>query len=88
MKETILIIAAMEDVELNYLKTKLKNIKEMEYKSFKFFEGEAFEKKIILCVSNIGLINSAVACTVAIDKYKPSMIINVGVARWIYKRHT
>lgn len=88
MKETILVIAAMEDIELNYLKTKLKNIKEMEYKSFKFFEGEAFEKKIILCVSNIGLINSAIACTVAIEKYKPRMIINLGIARRIYKRHT
>lgn len=88
MGETILVIAAMEDIELNYLKAKLENIKEVEYKSFKFFEGEVFEKKIILCVSNIGLVNSAIACTVAIEKYKPSMIINVGVARWIYKIHT
>lgn len=88
MEETILVIAAMEDVELDYLKTKLKNVKEVEYKSFKFFEAEIWEKKVVLCETKVGLINAAVACTLAIEKYKPSMIINEGIARWIYKRHT
>ncbi len=88
MENTILVIAAMEDIELDYLKTKLKNTKEVEYKSFKFFQGEILEKNIVLCVSNIGLINAAIACTIGIEKYNPSIIINEGVARWIYKRHT
>ena len=84
MEKTILIIAAMEDVELDYLKTKLKNIKEIEYKSFKFFEGEISEKRIVLCVSNIGLINAGIACTIGIEKYSPSIIINEGLARWLH----
>lgn len=84
MEKTILIIAAMEDVELDYLKTKLKNIKEVEYKNFKFFEGEIDTKKIVLCASNIGLINAGIACTMAIEKYNPDIIINEGLARRIH----
>ena len=88
MEETILIIAAMEDVELNYLKTSIKNIKEVEYKSFKFYEGEVLKTKIILCETKVGLINAGIALTLAIEKYNPSIIINEGVARWIYKKYT
>ena len=49
MEKNIAIIAAMEDVELDYLKSKLENLKEVNYKSFKFFEGKINNKNIILC---------------------------------------
>lgn len=88
MKNTILIIAAMEDIELNYLKTNLKNIREVQYKSFKFFEGEMLDKKIVLLESKVGLINAAISLTLAIEKYNPNIIINEGIARLIYKKYT
>lgn len=87
MGKTILIIAAMEE-ELNYLKTKLNNEKEMEYKGIKILEGELFDKKVILCESGIGLINATFSTTIAIEKYNPNVIINIGLARRVYKRCT
>lgn len=87
MEKTILIIAAMEE-ELNYLKTKLNNEKEMEYKGIKFLEGELFDKKVILCKAGIGLINATFSTTIAIEKYNPNVIINIGLARRVYKRCT
>lgn len=87
MEKTILIIAAMEE-ELNYLKAKLNNEKEMEYKGTKFFEGKLFNKKVILCEASIGLINAAFSTTIAIEKYNPNIIINIGLARRLYKRCT
>lgn len=87
MKKDILIIGAMEDVELNYLKCILKNSKRIEYRSFVFYEGELFGKNVVLCISNIGLINAGMACVIAIERYNPRIIINEGLARRIYKRY-
>ncbi len=84
MEKNIAIIAAMEDVELDYLKSKLENLKEVNYKSFKFFEGKINNKNIILCKSNIGLINAGIATTILIEKYSPYCIINEGLARRIH----
>lgn len=80
MKEKILIIAAMEDVELDYLKSKLEDKIDTEYKGIRFFEGKLSGKNVILCASDVGIINSAIAVTIAIEKYKPDIIINEGVA--------
>lgn len=80
MQKPVLIIAAMEDVELDYVITKLKDVREIEYKSFKFFEGKMFDKDVVICVSNIGLINAGIAVTIGIEKYNPNIIINEGVA--------
>lgn len=80
MFKPILIVAAMEDIELNYLKTKLQEFKEIEYRSFKFIEGKISGKDVVICKSNIGLINTAICLTIAVEKYSPSIIINEGLA--------
>ena len=80
MTKKVLIIAAMEDVELNYLKLNLGRCKKTEYKRFNFYEGSFANKSIILCVCNIGIINAAVGVTIAIEKYNPDFIINEGLA--------
>lgn len=87
MEKTILIIAAMEE-ELNYLKAKLNNQKEMDYKGIEFSRGKLFDKKVILCKAGIGLINAAFSIAIAIEKYNPNVIINIGLARRVYKRCT
>lgn len=86
MEETILIIAAMEDIELNYLKTKLNNLKNVEYKGIKVFEGELADKRVVLCESGIGLINATFSVAIAIENYNPTVIINIGLARRFNKR--
>lgn len=80
MERPILIVAAMEDVELEYLITKLENARKREYKSFKFFEGKINGNEVVICTSNVGLINSGIATTIGIEKYNPRIIINEGVA--------
>ncbi len=81
MKETkALVIAAMEDVELNYIKKQLENLKKIEDKICTFYEGIIKGENIVLCESNVGLINTAMSLTHAIEKYKPKVIINEGIA--------
>lgn len=80
MQEKILIISAMEEIELNYLKTKLKNAKREIYGGIIFYKGTILEKEVILCASGIGLIKGAMALTIAIEIYNPTIIINEGLA--------
>lgn len=76
----ILVIAAMEDVELEFLKEKLDNIKEVKNKVCTFYEGEIEKIPVVLCLSDIGVINAAASVTYGIEKYNPKVIINEGVA--------
>ena len=80
MENVVLIIGAMEDIELCYLINKLMNKKEILYQGFKFYEGEMFKNKIVICECGIGTINSATALTISIEKYKPRIIINNGLS--------
>lgn len=82
----ILIISAMADVELNYLIEKLENKEELQTKLCKFYIGEIFNNKIILCDSKVGLINTSSAITLAIEKFNPDFIINQGCAGAISKQ--
>ena len=85
----ILVIAAMEDAELNFLKDQLLSAKRIENKICTFIEGEIFGKNVVLCASNIGTINAAASLTLAIEKYNPKAIINEGLAGGIgNKVHT
>lgn len=76
----ILIIAAMADVELNYLKKRLQQIKEEKTKICNFYIGIINNIQVILCDAKVGLINTAAATTLAIEKYHPDYIINQGCA--------
>ena len=76
----ILIIAAMEDSELEFLEEKLNNAKKIENKICTLYEGEILGNPVVLCASNIGIINAGASLTLAIEKYKPKAIINEGLA--------
>lgn len=80
MQEKILIISAMENTELDYLKTKLENVKKEIHRGITFYEDTICEKKVILCASGIGLIKATMALTIAIENYNPTVIINEGLA--------
>lgn len=83
--KTVLIVGAMEDTELGYLITKLRNYKENKYKGFYFYEGELIGMQAIICASGIGLINASICTTIGIELYKPDLVINIGIARRICK---
>lgn len=75
--KTIAIICAMEK-ELSYLRETfaarcvdgVRNI----------YEAEQDSKKIVLCISGIGKVNSAACTQYLIDRYSPDCVINVGIA--------
>lgn len=79
-KQPIMIIAAMENIELNILKEELDSIKEVTEKTCKFYEMKIDEYPIVLCCSNIGCIYTSTAITLGIMKYHPIAIINEGLA--------
>lgn len=79
-EKPILIIAAMEDVELKVIKEKLVNLKEVRNKICTFYEGEIDKIPVVLCVSGVGLVNAAASVTFGVEKYNPKVIINEGIA--------
>ena len=77
--ETIAIIGAM-DSEITNLKSKIENIEEIEIAGILFYKGKLCDKDIILLKSGVGKVNSAVATTIAIERFKVKKIIFTGVA--------
>ena len=76
----ILIISAMADVELNYLIQNLEEYKIQKNNICNFYIGKINNNEIILCDAKVGLINTASATTLAIEKFNPDYIINQGCA--------
>lgn len=76
----IMIIAAMEDTELNILKriNKIENKTQME--TCTFYETTINNYPVVLCCRNIGCIQASNAVTIGIMKYNPIAIINEGLA--------
>lgn len=75
----ILIVGAMDN-EIEFLKSKLENIKEEEHCNFTFYIGKLFNKDIILVRSGIGRVMSGLLIGVAKSHYSYDAVINVGVA--------
>lgn len=78
--DKIMIMGAMKDVELNLILDNLKNTNVYEEIGCTFYEGQLFDKNIVVCHTNIGSINAAVATFAGIKKYSPTAIIGIGVA--------
>ncbi len=73
------IIGAME-VEVDILKTKIKNLKIETYARIDFYTGIINGKSIVLAKSGIGKVNATVCTQILIDKYNVDCVINTGVA--------
>ena len=80
MKEKIILIQTAMEVECNIILKKLKNIKETNILGYTFYEGELYNHKIIISLSKVGLINTSSSLTIAIEKYKPTLILNIGIS--------
>lgn len=75
----ILIQGAMP-IEIDTLVANLQNKKETKIASYLFYEGKLNNKEVIIQRTLKGLINTAAATTIAIERFKPSIIINQGSA--------
>ena len=77
-KDTILVVVAME-VEAKVLLEKLGNYTVKKVKDFIFYEGFIEEKKVVILLTGVGVINSSSAMMVGIMEYNPNIIINYGI---------
>lgn len=79
MNKPILIIGAM-DPEIDFLVEKLENIKKEKLNIYNTYEGSIQGYPVIIAQSEVGIINSSIVTTLAIEKYQPCLIINEGTA--------
>ena len=79
MEKYVGIIAAMPE-EMEAIKTKMNNLKEINIFNLKFFEGKIGKQKIILVKCGVGKVNAARTTQVMIDKFDLEYIINIGSA--------
>ena len=73
------IIGAME-LEINTLRAAIIDCKETKIGRFAFYEGTLCGTEVVVLLSGIGKVSAAVATTLLIEKYNPSLIINTGTA--------
>ena len=76
---TILIQGAM-DVEIDVLLDYFKPAEVKTVAGYNFYVADYKNAKIIISKTEIGLINASVVTTVAINEFKPTLIINQGCA--------
>lgn len=73
------IIGAMDE-EIAYIENKMTQLKKHTIANSSFIEGIVANKKVILLKSGIGKVNAAMATTVLIERFKPTLVINTGSA--------
>ena len=73
------IIAAMQE-EMQEIKKIMLNIKSNKLYDLEFFNGQIYDKKIILVEAGVGKVNAARVTQILIDKFEVDSIINVGAA--------
>ena len=73
------IICAMK-IEVEGLKALMENSEVTKAAGLEFFSGKIFEKDVVLLECGIGKVNAAVGTQVMIDRFKPDVIINSGIA--------
>jgi len=78
------IIGAMS-VEVEKLKDMMENVTVERISKIDFYCGELCGNEVIVAVSGVGKVNSAVCAQTMILKYSPTVIMNTGVAGGISK---
>ena len=77
--KTILIQGAM-DVEIQTLLEKLEEQEKIIIADYEFYNGKIKNYNVIVSKTLIGTINATIATTIGIEKFKPDMVINQGIA--------
>jgi adenosylhomocysteine nucleosidase len=73
-------IIVAEEKELNAVRQIMNNIEEINIYEKIFYKGLIENKDVVVVKSNVGKVNSARVCQMLIDKFNPSLVINVGTA--------
>lgn len=80
MKEKIILIQTAMEVECSEILKVLENKVKKIMQGYIFYEGTFNNHKIIISLSKVGLIHASSSLTIAIEKYHPAMILNIGIA--------
>ena len=73
------IIGAMEE-EVILLRSYIEHSQKLSVGSFEFYYGKLEGRDIILLRCGIGKVQAAVCCAILIEKFKPELVFNTGVA--------
>ena len=79
MSNVIGIIGAM-DIEVNGIVASMNNVTEKVISGIKFYSGNFFGKSVVVAKCGIGKVFAAICAQTMILEYKPSVVINSGVA--------
>ena len=79
MSNVIGIIGAM-DIEVNGIVASMNNVTEKVISGIKFYSGNLFGKSVVVAKCGIGKVFAAICAQTMILEYKPSVVINSGVA--------
>lgn len=73
------IIGAMDE-EIAYLRKEMSDCKEYTIANSLFIEGKINDVDIVLLQSGIGKVNAAMATTILMERFQPTVVINTGSA--------
>lgn len=73
-------IIVAEEKELESIKEIMNSVEETIVYEKIFYKGQIENKNVIVVKSNVGKVNSARVCQMLIDKFNPSLVINVGTS--------
>lgn len=76
------------EVEVDLFIAKLQKKQEKVIAGYHFYQGELEDYPVVIVETQVGMINSAVAITLAIENYHPICIINQGIAGALRKRNS
>lgn len=82
-KEKVILVQGAMDIEIEYLKNSLENVKRKSISDYEFYIGNFKENKdreIIISKTLIGTINASIATCIGIENFKPDLVINQGIA--------
>ena len=77
--KTILIQGAM-DIEIQALLEKIEEQEKIVISDYEFYTGKIKNCNVIVSKTLIGTINATIATTIGIEKFKPDIVINQGIA--------
>lgn len=68
------------DAEVEGIKHLMRNKTEEIYAKIPYAKGEIFGQEVVCCECGVGKVNAAMSAQIMIDRYRPDVIINSGIA--------
>ena len=80
MKNTTVLIQGAMDIEIQKMIDKLEEKEKIVISDYEFYIGKVSHYNVIISKTLIGTINATIATILGIEKFKPDIVINQGIA--------